>query len=1652
VWAQSQVPSITSATGASGYGNVGPAAPGSWIEIHGTSLASDSRQWGPADFNGLNAPVSLDGVTVTIGGLPAFVYEISPTKVDALVPFGVPLGPQPVTVGNGNATSAPYTITVDETVPGLWSPPTFNVGGKQYVAALFPDFTTFVLPEGAVPGISSHPAAPGDTVILIGIGFGPVTPNIPAGEIATEVTQLDQPVQFFFGQMAATPAYAGLAPDETGMYQFNLPIPVGAGSGAVPFSFALGGTRIAETQGLWIALSPSPSLQVTGLQNLAGQAGVAVPGDMVLVTGSGFATGTTNTSYPLPTVLADISASFDGFPAPIANMSPQQLQIQVPWEMLGQSNATLTVSNSVIGASASIPVSLQTAAPAVPSGASGFAIQIEGSGGASPAPVSSGSNSRPVLPGEFLDIPAIGLGIQKDGPADGQPATASNPGNSLRGVMVQIGSAWCPVSNAALIPGSTGVSLIRIQVPINAPVGDAVPLIIQAWGLTSSPVSIAVGASPSAAFQIQPADGTFGMTPTSGYPISLVSGTVTNNDVLWSVAGMNVPIVEQVSQTGGFNNGSAGLSYTGPDNTALPEYMLITATLKTNPAIFATSRVLVTEGPAVFHITPRDVVVSPGQSVTFQALDDSGNPAQVSWAIPCGGGNTYSNVFQPESYAVNTNPCVVRAWANNGSADQTSVFVIPSAPSIVSLSPPNPSPGDTVVISTNGLQVSEVTVYFSRLDGSRIAVPATNGDNQISVVVPPDAVEGPLEIDAQPVNSAIIRTAPFEAAVSPKLRLHPEQIEIAQGESTKIDVALLFDPRPRTLEWSSNIGSVDVTGVFSAPASVNQTTYARITACLADRNVCGWAIVAVQPLRFAPAQPVVAAGGSLQLQAMSGGAAVPATWQALTPNVTVSANGLVQAASTSLDGGVARIQVTNSTGIGRVLEVAVTGTQGGMATVAHEFLDWSNGIGLGADCSTLVVIGNRAYAGCTNLGENVNIVGFDPAYWLDTWDITDPLNPTWLASTGLPVPAVNSSLTNMNGQLLVTSGWDLTAGGSETAGRIALIYNLANGIPSLSAYQTFALEDQGFENNMNEGVGYVVLNGSVFEENYATLSPPEQLQIQLPAAYLSDGVASFGIIGNGQRLYFAYSTYNDGYTGQLVTYDLTVSPPAMLSSVNITTQFPTLRLMGNLLLCGTDVYTLDGNTPQLASHLPLELLYDTDASRLRVLGWGMEGMRIVDLTDPSSPRISAATSVLTLGFPYHMLALAPGDTFMFANGELETYPIAWTGGPQYLTSIGGSGVPYDQKSRGNLLFLAGSITDFQGATYNPSILEVYDLTNIADPQLIGAYQNTTEGADAVQLNGNYAFLLCDNDFVVLDISNPATPTKVASIPVGGVALTLAGTKAIIGSLNNNAAALVVVDISNPTAPAVVAQLPIGYTPYALALNGSTLAVAGISGGLYLYDISNPLTPVVLWNSTDGVPVWDVVWLGNLLYTASDKQGLVVREVSNPRAPVTLSSTALGNYAFYEVFDPYVFTALSVYVSGNVAWVGTTDSLAAVLGLDVRDPANPRVIHVMYYGTSLDEIVTMIGSLGDTFVVGGAYDLSFESTALVSIASPGNAIRPAPPPTVPGDIQPPLQLSTTPISGANSKTTRNGVESLLRRRLKRLSGAALERELRALGEP
>jgi uncharacterized protein (TIGR03437 family) len=244
-------PAVTNAISASGFGAFTSVASGSYIEVYGSNLApaGDTRTWLAGDFTGNNAPTSLDGTKVTIGGQPAYVSFISPGQVNAQVPSGVGTGSQPVVVTTTGGASTAYSINVNALEPGLLAPSSFLVGSKQYVVAQHLD-GTFVLPINAISGVTSRPATVGETVTIYGVGFGAANSSsnqaIPFGQIVTVSNTLVNQVQMQMGSQPASLSYQGLAPSLVGAYQFNLVVPSGL-SGDQPLTFTQNNTKGTQT-------------------------------------------------------------------------------------------------------------------------------------------------------------------------------------------------------------------------------------------------------------------------------------------------------------------------------------------------------------------------------------------------------------------------------------------------------------------------------------------------------------------------------------------------------------------------------------------------------------------------------------------------------------------------------------------------------------------------------------------------------------------------------------------------------------------------------------------------------------------------------------------------------------------------------------------------------------------------------------------------------------------------------------------------------------------------------------------------------------------------------------------------------------------------------------------------------------------------------------------------------------------------------------------------------------------------------------------------------------------------------------------------------------------------------------------------------------
>jgi uncharacterized protein (TIGR03437 family) len=208
----------------------------SWVTIQGTNLASQTGDWSNSIVNG-KLPTTLNGVSVSIGGEPAYIYYTSPGQINVLAPDVAP-GPAAVTVATAGGTSAAVTVTAN-----LYGPAFFLWPGNQPVATR-PDFT-FVAKAGTFPGATTVPATPGETIILWATGFGPTTPVAPTGVAVpgdqTYATASAPTVTI--DNIPTKVLGAALAPGSAGLYQIAIQVPASLADGDWPIQATIGGVQ-----------------------------------------------------------------------------------------------------------------------------------------------------------------------------------------------------------------------------------------------------------------------------------------------------------------------------------------------------------------------------------------------------------------------------------------------------------------------------------------------------------------------------------------------------------------------------------------------------------------------------------------------------------------------------------------------------------------------------------------------------------------------------------------------------------------------------------------------------------------------------------------------------------------------------------------------------------------------------------------------------------------------------------------------------------------------------------------------------------------------------------------------------------------------------------------------------------------------------------------------------------------------------------------------------------------------------------------------------------------------------------------------------------------------------------------------------------------
>jgi hypothetical protein len=387
----------------------------------------------------------------------------------------------------------------------------------------------------------------------------------------------------------------------------------------------------------------------------------------------------------------------------------------------------------------------------------------------------------------------------------------------------------------------------------------------------------------------------------------------------------------------------------------------------------------------------------------------------------------------------------------------------------------------------------------------------------------------------------------------------------------------------------------------------------------------------------------------------------------------------------------------------------------------------------------------------------------------------------------------------------------------------------------------------------------------------------------------------------------------------------------------------------------------------------------------------------VSLSNPSNATISTATTTGTIRnddtVDNTAPVITPNQSFSYREKQVAGYQVGTvaatdnlavtgysiiSGNPDGFFSINNSGVitltaagvaaaANDFETAPNSFTLGITARDAAGNTSTATNVTTYIL-NQMEVTLVGNYDTSRIAVD-VQVVGNYAYVAdWDAGLQIIDISDPANPTRMAGYDTSGYAwgVEVVGNYAYVA---DSGSGLQIIDISDPANPTLTGGYDTSGSAVGVEVVGNYAYVADDDGGLQIIDISNPANPTRTGGyDTSGIAM-GVQVVGNYGYV-TDGYALQIIDISDPANPTltggyNTSGSArdvqvVGNYAYVadwhaglqiiDISNPANPTRTGGYDTSGIAWdvqvVGNyayvADADAGLQIIDISDPANPTL--------------------------------------------------------------------------------------------------------------
>ena len=412
---------------------------------------------------------------------------------------------------------------------------------------------------------------------------------------------------------------------------------------------------------------------------------------------------------------------------------------------------------------------------------------------------------------------------------------------------------------------------------------------------------------------------------------------------------------------------------------------------------------------------------------------------------------------------------------------------------------------------------------------------------------------------------------------------------------------------------------------------------------------------------------------------------------------------------------------------------------------------------------------------------------------------------------------------------------------------------------------------------------------------------------------------------------------------------------------------------------------------------------DVDVSNnLAFVATRRSGLRIIDISDPVNPLETGLFNP-----PGDEVLVAVNEDYCFLyNSEMGIYILDVTS-PENVIEV--NCLQMNEEEVVDAFLISEDHLYLCYSTADGSFLRAVDISDPANPTLTDNLEIPSNAVEMAVNDDNVYIIGLDNQFIVIDVSDPDALSQVGSYDFGEMVVTdlvVAQNYAFVTSSTG----LNVVDISNSEEPAHAAFLETGAVS-AISIRGDHAFLTSAER-LILVDIEDPTSPSVsLEIETALEDIRESVIEEDVWYLVGPVNGLVLTDVSVPAEMAEIIRyhpqrgcghlAVSGDYAFVnggipgdenidhliaiDISDPEapfiagwcgVDEAISgLAVEGDIVVASWMRGAGGLITFDVSDPTDLRMLAIVGYGGNWSE---------DVFISGNTAYLGVNVTGLTAL--------------------------------------------------------------------